>query len=130
LSTEANLYLSVDEVLRIHERVLERFGGRPGVRDLGLLESVLFRPRSGHYSDIAEIASALVESLVMNCPFTDGNQRVAFFATDVFLRLNGWKLAVEPQAAHSVLVALLEQGQCDASHLLPWIRESLVRTAR
>ena len=77
-------YLSLDEVLSIHERIIEHFGGPPGVRDLGLLESALFRPRTGYYQDIAEMAAALFESLIMNHPFVDGNKRVAFFATDVF----------------------------------------------
>ena len=121
------LHLSVDEVLAIHERILETFGGPRGVRDLGLLESALFRPRTGYYRDIAEMAAALFESLLMNHPFIDGNKRVAFFATDVFLRLNGWKLLFDPQEAHEFLIGVLEKGQCDLDHLLPWIRSALVR---
>ena len=121
------LHLSVDEVLAIHTRLLEEFGGPPGVRDLGLLESALFRPRTGYYRDIAEMAAALFESLLMNHPFLDGNKRVAFFATDVFLRLNGWKLRVEAKQAHRFLIGLLEKHRCDFEHLLPWIRKSLVR---
>ena len=71
-------HLSVDEVLAIHERLIEQFGGPPGVRDLGLLESALYRPRTGYYQDIAEMAAALFESLIMNHPFLDGNKRIAF----------------------------------------------------
>ena len=121
------LHLSLDEVVAIHQRLIETFGGAPGVRDLGLLESALFRPRTGYYADIAEMAAALFESLLMNHPFVDGNKRVAFFATDVFLRLNGWKLRVEPQEAHTFLITLLDQGQCDFERLVPWIRGALVR---
>ncbi len=121
------LHLSVDEVLAIHERLIDTFGGPPGVRDHGLLESALFRPRTGHYRDLAEMAAALFESLLMNHPFVDGNKRVAFFATDVFLRLNGWKLEVEADKAHAFLIGLLEDGRCDFARLLPWIRESPVR---
>ncbi len=55
----------------------------------------------------------------------DGNKRVAFFATDVFLRLNGWRFRVEPQKAHQLLVDLLSKGQADFEHLLPWIRSSV-----
>ncbi len=73
------------------------------------------------------MAAALFESLLMNHPFVDGNKRVAFFATDVLLRLNGWKLQVEPRQAHRHLIGLLEQGECDFKHLLPWIRGALVR---
>ncbi len=107
--------------------LLERFGGPPGVRDLGLLESALFRPRSGYYKDIAEMAAALFESLIINHPFIDGNKRIAFFATDVFLRMNGWKLKVEANKAHAFLIGLLENRECDFKNLLPWIRSSLVQ---
>lgn len=65
----------------------------------------------------------------MNRPFVDGNKRVAFFATDVFLRLNSWTLRVDADEAHQFLIGLLETGQCDFDHLQPWIRRSLVKTA-
>jgi len=120
-------HLSLDEVLAIHDRLLHRFGGAEGVVDLGLLDSALHRPRTGYYHDIAEMAAALFESLIMNHPFVDGNKRVAFFATDVFLRLNGWKISVEGKEAHVFLVGLLEEGECDLKHILPWIRRSLVK---
>ena len=120
-------HLSVDEVLEIHRRLIEHFSGSSGVRDLGLLESALFRPRTGYYADLAEMAAALFESLLMNHPFVDGNKRVAFFATDVFLRLNGWKLQVEANEAHAFLIGLLEKGEFDFQQLLPWVRSALVR---
>ena len=120
-------HLSVDEVLAIHQRLIERFGGSPGVRDPGLLESALFRPRTGYYADLAEMAAALFESLLMNHPVVDGNKRVAFFATDVFLRLNGWALEVDPDEANGFLMRLLAENTADYDHLLPWIREALTR---
>jgi death-on-curing protein len=126
LPAEQVQHLSVDEVLAIHQRLIERFGGRAGVRDPGLLESALYRPQTGYYSDLAEMAAALFESLLMNHPFVDGNKRVAFFATDVFLRLNGWWLKVEARRAHRFLIGLLERNEADYEHLLPWIRDSLV----
>lgn len=49
-----------------------------GIRDLGLLDSALHRPQSGYYGDLADMACALFESLLMNRPFVDGNKRVAF----------------------------------------------------
>lgn len=106
---------------------MEVFGGRADVRDLGLLESALFRPRSGYYNDLAEMAAALFESLLMNHPFLDGNKRVAFFATDVFLRMNGWRLEVDSHEAHRFLVGLLEKGEADFAHLLEWLRPNLQR---
>lgn len=123
-------FLTLDEVLAIHERLVERFGGPPGVRDAGLLESALFRPQTGYYDDLPAMAAALFESLIMNHPFLDGNKRVAFFATDVFLRLNGWKLEVDADKAHRFLIRLLERRTCDYDHLLPWVRRSLSKTTK
>lgn len=119
-------FLSLDEVIAIHERLIERFGGPGGIRDLGLLESALYRPQTGYYNDIVEMAAALFESLLIIHPFVDGNKRAAFFAVDVFLRLNGWKLQVEPEPVHSFLIDLLERGVCDFDHLLPWLQQSIV----
>jgi len=72
------------------------------------------------------MAAALFESLIMNHPFVDGNKRVAFFATDVFLRLNGYKLKVNPKRAHRFLIGLLENDCCNFDKLLPWIRKHAV----
>jgi death-on-curing protein len=121
-------FLSVTEVIEIHRRLIERFGGTAGVRDKGLLESALFRPQTGYYEDLAEMAAALFESLLLNHAFIDGNKRVAFFATDVFLRLNGWKLSVEANAAHKFLIGMLERGDCSYEKLLPWIRDTVVES--
>ena len=78
MPNKAVAFLSRDEVLEIHRALLERFGGAAGVRDLGLLESALHRPQTGYYADLAEMAAALFESLIMNHPFIDGNKRVHF----------------------------------------------------
>lgn len=113
-------------MLAIHSSLLERFGGPAGVRDFGLLESALYRPQTGHYADLAEMAAALFESLIMNHPLVDGNKRVAFFATDVFLRLNGYKLQVDANKAHRFLIGLLENNRCNYDELLPWIRDNVI----
>ena len=57
----------------------------------------------------------------------DGNERVAFFATDVFLRLNGWKIAVDGNEAHRFLMTNLKAGIYDYRNLQTWIRENLVK---
>jgi len=118
-------FLSLDEVLEIHRRVIDRFGGSSGLRDPGLLESALYRPRSGYYRDLSEMSAALFESLLRNHPFVDGNKRVAFFATDVFLRLNGYKLTVDGKQAHRFLTGSLESNRCDFDRLLPWLRQGI-----
>lgn len=119
-------FLSVDEVLAIHDRLIEAFGGASGLRDPGLLESALFRPQTGYYDSLVEMAAALFESLILNHPFVDGNKRVAFFATDIFLRLNGWKFSVDGKSAHSFLMGLFESNECNYNNLLPWIRKSII----
>ena len=91
------------------------------------MESALYRPQTGYYRDLAEMAAALFESLLQNHPFIDGNKRVAFFGTDVFLRLNGWKLEIEPASAHAELIGLLVDGLADFEHLLAWLRARLSR---
>lgn len=72
------------------------------------------------------MATALFESLLVNRAFVNGNKCLAFFTTDVFLRLNGWRLKVEQEKAHAFLIGLLGEGQCDFDRLLPWVRDSLV----
>ena len=118
-------FLSLDEVIAIHERLIMRFGGQPGLRDRGLLESALFRPQTGYYETLPEMAAALFESLISNHAFVDGNKRVAFFCCDVFLRLNGWKLKVTADAGHAFIVGSLEQGGCNYDLLVPWIQQHL-----
>lgn len=128
MPNEGVLFLSVDEAIAIHERLIERFGGTPGIRDKGLLESALFRPQTGYYNDIVELAAALFESLMLNHAFIDGNKRVAFFVTDTFLRLNGWKLSADTDTAYEFIVGSLKSSEFSYDKLIPWIRESLVRT--
>ena len=120
-------FLSVDEVLEIHRASIDRFGGADGVRDKGLLESALYRPQTGYYEDVVEMAAAMFESLINNHPFIDGNKRVAFFSTDVFLRLNGYKILVNSRSAYDFLMELFASNSCDLEHLGPWIRSVIIK---
>ncbi len=119
-------FLSLDEVLAIQERLIDRFGGDHGVRDQGLLESALFRPQTGYYAHLEEMAAAMFESLLVNHAFLDGNKRVAFFATDVFLRTNGWKLVATADDGEQFIVGMLEANDCSFEKILPWIREHML----
>ena len=120
-------FLSLDEAIAIHERLIEKFGGTTGLRDKGLLESALFRPQTGYYEDLAQMTAALFESLINNHAFVDGNKRLAYFICDVFLRLNGWKLSMSSEAGYTFIVGSLEKGHCDYDHILPWIQQHLER---
>ena len=130
MPNEAVQFLSLDEVLAIHERLIERFGGDSGVRDKGLLESAVYRPQTGYYESLDEMAAALFESLINNHAFVDGNKRIAFFACDVFLRLNGWKLVVDSNAAYEFIVGKLEKNACTFEELVPWINKNLKKLER
>jgi death-on-curing protein len=90
-------YLTIEEVLLMHARLIQRTGGSGGVRDMGLLESALARPQATFegedlYSDLWDKAAALMESLIKNHPFVDGNKRSALTAVGLFLELNGYAL--------------------------------------
>ena len=116
-------YLTVADVLGMHTILMQRYGGAGGVRDPGALEAALFRPQTGYYSDIIAEAAALLESLAINHPFVDGNKRIAFAATDVFLRIHGWCLKRQPMVIHTEMLEMLEAGTFDIAHLEPWLRE-------
>ncbi len=115
-------YLTVADVLGMHTALMKRYGGAPGVRDPGALESALFRPQTGYYEDIVAEAAALLESLAINHPFMDGNKRIAFAAADVFLRINGWRLQRPSMQIYVELIQMLESGTFDIAHLEPWLR--------
>jgi len=116
-------YLTVGEVLQIHLRLINDYGGTQGIRDKGLLESAVFRPQIGYYNSIAEEAAALMESLANNHPFIDGNKRIAFTAADVFLRRNGSYLAVEAMAGYEFIVGSMERHEFRFAQILEWIHQ-------
>ncbi|MEI2744294.1 MAG: type II toxin-antitoxin system death-on-curing family toxin [Ottowia sp.] len=118
----AHDYLTVADVLGMHTVLIQRYGGAPGVRDPGALESALFRPQTGYYEDIVAEAAALLESLAINHPFVDGNKRIAFAAADVFLRINGWRLQRSPMQIHAEMLQMFEAGTFDIANLEPWLR--------
>jgi death-on-curing protein len=122
------LYLTTGEVLVMHSLLIRQYGGSDGVRDVGLLEAALFRPQTGYYSDIIEEAAALLESLAVNHPFVDGNKRVAFAVTDVFLRINGFEINSTSQKIYSELIKLFETKEFDFKNLEKFLRKVVVKS--
>ena len=120
------LFLTLEEVLDLHRQLIQRFGGADGVRDPGLLESALARPRSGYYSSLSEQAAALMQSLAGNHAFVDGNKRVAFAATAVFLRMNGYALRVDADEAERFLIDRLIVSRADVVVIAEWLEPRLV----
>lgn len=120
------LFLTLEEALDLHRQLLRRFGGAEGVRDPGLLESALARPRSGHYSSLSAQAAALMQSLAGNHAFIDGNKRVAFAATAVFLRMNGYGLHVGASEAERFLIDQIIGARAAVESIAEWIERHLV----
>jgi death-on-curing protein len=118
----ATWYPDMQDVLALHQRQLERFGGAPGIRDPGLIEAALARPQSGYYKDLIEEAAALWESLTMNHGFIDGNKRVGLAATYVFLRINGLELKASSKATLSFVIGSLEAKTFEKNRLDAWLR--------
>jgi death-on-curing protein len=116
-------YLTVVEVLAIHEDQIERYGGSPGVQDLGALEAALYRPQTGYYVDLIEEAAALWESLAQTHPFIDGNKRTGFAVTYTFLTINGARLLADAGQIYAFISGLYKAGTFDFEHLRQWMRE-------
>jgi death-on-curing protein len=115
-------YLSVADLVRLNERMVNRWGGIAGVRDQSLLESAVARPQIGYYEGVTEEAAALCESLLQNHPFLDGNKRTAVVATAVFLRWNGYRLEFADREMYDWLMGLFESGRVTKESLHSWIR--------
>jgi death-on-curing protein len=102
-------FFSLDEVLELHADQISSFGGTPGVRDEGLLESALAQPQATFggqflHPTISEQAAAYLYHIAMNHPFIDGNKRTAFAVTDTFLRLNGCALNLTDDRAYDLVM--------------------------
>ena len=118
-------YLTLPDVLAMHMVLIKRFGGSDGVRDMGSLESAVARPQSGYYKDVIESAGALFESLAINHPFIDGNKRVAFAATDVFLRINGYHFTLNSKEIYASMMKFFDTGTFKLATIEPWLRKSV-----
>lgn len=117
----------MEEVLMLHAMLLTRYGGQPGIRDLGMLDAALHRPRSGYYESLSAQAAALLQSLANNHAFIDGNKRVAFATTAIFLQLNGFPLRATADDAEAFLVQNVIQGRAPVQEIAAWI-EAHVQT--
>jgi death-on-curing protein len=122
-------YPTLEESLYLHDILIQRFGGKAGVLDKGLLESALARPRSGYYRSISEQAAALMQSLAMNHPSVDGNKRVAFALTAVFLRLNGLTLSVKAQEGARFIEITLIKDRASLETITKWLEKRIKKLA-
>lgn len=116
------IYLTLDDVLWIHQEQLRLHGGAQGVRDEGLVLSALLRPQTGYYADLTEEAAALWESLAMNHGFIDGNKRVAFASTLIFLEANGSQPQGSEEEWIEFIYSNLEAGTFRKDIIDAWLR--------
>lgn len=118
------LWIDLRDTLAIHDRILATHGGAVGVRDQGLLEPALARPRHHAYSnsaDVVELATLYTAGLVRNHPFFDGNKRTGFVIGVLFLELHGFDFtATEAEAAQAVMA--LAAGSMHEAEYGEWLR--------
>ncbi|QCI63533.1 type II toxin-antitoxin system death-on-curing family toxin [Phreatobacter stygius] len=120
------VWLTPELVIAMHDRQLREFGGPPGLRDAGSLESALDRPRNKwtyEAPDLAELAAAYAFGIARNHPFVDGNKRAALLALVVFLDLNGIVFDV-PEAEFAAIILALAAGEVSEAGLARWIRDN------
>jgi death on curing protein len=106
-------FLTVDEVLAIHAHLIERYGGSPGIRDLGLLRSALAMPEASFggetlHATLYEQAAAYCFHIVKNHPFVDGNKRVGLAVALAFLRLNALVLHAPDDALVAMILGIID----------------------
>lgn len=119
-------WISYEQAIAIHSRQLRRFGGAPGLRDEGMLRSALERPVNKwqyEQADLSVLAAAYAFGLVKNHALVDGNKRIAFMTTVVFLRRNGVQFAPEQALATRMFFALAA-GEVSEESLARWIRDN------
>lgn len=123
-------YLSLEQVIEIQRRVIERTGGGHGIRDAGALASAIAQPavtfdRVDLYPTLAEKAAAIAHAIVQNHPFIDGNKRTGHAAMEILLLLNGYEISasVDEQEAFFLNVAA---GRVERAELAAWIGQRMV----
>lgn len=123
------IWLNHDIMLAVHDEQLDEHGGLSGIRDVGLFESAMERPKNlDAYGtpDEADLAASYACGLAKNHPFSDGNKRTAYVAMELFLVLNGYQLTSTD--ADSVLTMLqVASGDVEEETLATWIRKNMKR---
>lgn len=122
------VWLDAAEALAIHDRQLAEHGGGGGVRDHGMLESALGRPRNRWAygeDDPAALAAAYAFGVARNHPFIDGNKRTAWVLARLFLALNGHSLSFDADDAIRTVLALAA-GKLPEEDLVDWFRQHIV----
>lgn len=120
-------WLTHQMIVAIHDEQLAIHGGATGLRDEGVLESALDRPKnkwSYENADLAELAAAYAFGIARNHPFVDGNKRTSLLALYTFLGVNGIDFIV-PEAEAAAIILSLAAGDVSEQSLVRWIRDNL-----
>ena len=130
MTRKGPLWIEERDVLAIHDRLLAVHGGAPGLRDRGLLQSALARPRQHHayadLSDIVAMAALYTAGIVGNHPFVDGNKRTGFIIGVLFLELHGFDFKAREEDATQA-VWDLAAGTLDEAGYAKWLRTNVRR---
>jgi death-on-curing protein len=123
-------YLTLEEIMFLHSKLIAQSGGRRGLRDRGALESAVAQPEMSFggedlYSTIADKAAALGHSLIQNHCFVDGNKRVGHAAMEVFLVLNGYEIQASIDEQEQVVLSVAS-GQMDRAAFSEWLKQHTV----
>jgi len=123
-------YLTLNDTLELHRRIIAQSGGAPGVLNLGAIESALAQPRMTFdgkdlYPTIIDKAVALGFSLIQNHPFVDGNKRIGHASMEVFLILNGFEICA-PVREQEQIILNVASGALDRVGLTVWLRGHIV----
>jgi death-on-curing protein len=124
------LWIDERDALALHERLLSLHGGAEGLRDAGLLQSALARPRHldayGKAPDIVDLAAAYTAGILRNHPFVDGNKRTGFVIGILFLELNGYRFTASEEDATQAVLALAA-GRLDEAAYASFLRANVTR---
>lgn len=120
-------YLLPEQVLFIHSRLIQSTGGSHGIRDLSMLLSALGRPQATFdgndlYDDLFSKAASLLDSLIRNHPFMDGNKRTAITAAALFMKLNGFTLVV-PNEEMARFTLACAQSKVTLEEISAWLHQ-------
>jgi len=121
------VYVSIGDVLAIHYSLIELYGGSDGIRELSLVESALARPQSGFggfeaYPTLFEKAAVLMQGLIKNHGFVDGNKRTGTAVMSIFIKLNGYKL-IHTDAQLVELAIAVAEDKLDLEEITAWIKK-------
>lgn len=123
--------IRVNQAEQIHHLLIEKFGGTKGIRDKGLLDAALMRPYASFdnqelYPTPTEKAAALVESVVKNHPFLDGNKRIGYVLMRLTLLQNGFDIKASQEDKYTFIIQI-SQSKVNIEEIKSWIKNRLVK---